>query len=141
MNNNHTDNDELLRKFMNPGKLEKAPDGFTLKTMTRIQIETESSVARRGFLKRHFVPVISLTATALFIAFALFLPSGNTDFFTGIRFNLPDYSLPDLSRIGIPGFILDGWIKYGIAGIIVLAVFDRLLNEFFRKGTRFDSRT
>ena len=40
MNNQEKYKEDLLRQYINPEKIEKAPEGFTSKVMTRIQLET-----------------------------------------------------------------------------------------------------
>ena len=32
--------EDVLRQYINPERIEKAPEGFTSKVMTRIQVET-----------------------------------------------------------------------------------------------------
>ena len=50
MNKKEQYEEDLLRKFINPERIEKAPEGFTSKTLARIQIEAQSS----GVEKRIF---------------------------------------------------------------------------------------
>jgi hypothetical protein len=42
MNKQDQYEEDILRQYINPERIEKAPIGFTAKTMTRIRIETQS---------------------------------------------------------------------------------------------------
>lgn len=128
MNKLEKDDDNLLRKFLNPEKIEKAPEGFTSKTMTRIQIESQSVMLNTGFFVKNRVPVISALITAGLIIAAIIIPAGKTEslgstiwkYLLDLEFTLPDFSLP-------------GWLAYAMMGIFLLVFFDRALSAIFHK--------
>ena len=71
------DEEDLLRKFLSPERIERAPEGFTTKTLTRIQIETQSSKVKKGFFIKNRVPLISAAITAGLILIAILIPAGD----------------------------------------------------------------
>jgi len=94
---NEIDDDKLLEKFLNRGTIEKAPEEFVLKTLTRIRIETTPE--RKGFLKRNRVPVISALVVSALIAAAALAPSQDT---VGIFNKFSEYiNLPETLFQGI----------------------------------------
>jgi hypothetical protein len=121
--------DDLLRKFLNPERIEKAPEGFTSKTLTRIQIETQSAKMNNGFFVKNRVPIVSAATTAGLIIAAIIIPAGETEsvgstiwkYLQDLEFTLPNLSLP-------------GWVSYIMIGIFLLGLFDRALFGLFHKG-------
>jgi hypothetical protein len=136
MNKQETNDEDLLRKFLNPEKIEKAPEGFTSKTLTRIRIESQSVKVNKGFFAKNRVPVISAVITAGLIITALVIPAGETDsigssiwkYFQDIEFTLPDFNNSFFRDQSLPG-----WILYLIVGIFLLGFFDRALFGLFHK--------
>jgi len=129
MNNREMNDEDLLRKFLNPEKIERAPGGFTTKTLTRIRIENRSSVEHDGFFARNRVPVISAVIIAGLIIAAILIPAGETGslgsevwkYFRDIELKLPGLNLPK-------------WASYAMIGIFVMGFFDRALSGIFHKG-------
>ena len=129
MNKQEMNDDDLLRKFLNPERIEKAPEGFISKTLTRIQIETQSAKVNKGFFVKNMVPIISATITAGLIIAAIIIPAGKTEsvgstiwkYLQDLEFTLPNLSLP-------------GWVSYIMIGIFLLGLFDRALFGLFHKG-------
>jgi len=129
MNKQEMNDDDLLRKFLNPERIEKAPEGFTSKTLTRIQIETQSAKMNKGFFIKNRVPIVSAATTAGLIIAAIIIPAGKTEsvgstiwkYLQDLEFTLPNLSLP-------------GWVSYIMIGIFLLGLFDRALFGLFHKG-------
>jgi hypothetical protein len=129
MNKQEMNDDDLLRKFLNPERIEKAPEGFTSKTLTRIQIETQSAKMNKGFFVENRVPIVSAATTAGLIIAAIIIPAGETEsvgstiwkYLQDLEFTLPNLSLP-------------GWVSYIMIGIFLLGLFDRALFGLFHKG-------
>jgi len=128
MNKQEINDEDLVRKFLNPDKIERAPEGFTSKTLTRIRIEAQSEKADKGFFARNRVPVISSVITAGLIITAILLPADETEsigsaiwkYFRDIEFTLPGLSLPT-------------WAIYAMIGVFVMGFFDRVLSGIFHK--------
>ena len=136
MNKQEQYEEDLLRKFMNPGKIEKAPEGFTSKTLTRIQIEAQSSGLKKGFFVKNRMPLISAAVTAGFIIIAVFIPSGNTDSAgSAIWQNIRsiELALPQISNDYIQNLTLPGWIPYAVTAFLLLGFIDRVLSGFFNR--------
>lgn len=129
MNKQEMNDDDLLRKFLNPERIEKAPEGFISKTLTRIQIETQSAKMNKGFFIKNRVPIVSAATTAGLIIAAIIIPAGETEsvgstiwkYLQDLEFTLPNLSLP-------------GWVSYIMIGIFLLGLFDRALFGLFHKG-------
>jgi hypothetical protein len=136
MNKQETYDDSLLREFLNPGKIEKAPEGFTSKTLTRIQIETQSALLSKGFFVKNKLPVISVTITAALILAAILIPAGETESVgSAIWKYLQDleFTLPVMNNNCFRDFNLPGWLSYAMIGIFLLGFFDRALYGIFHK--------
>jgi hypothetical protein len=136
MNKKEQYEEDLLRKFINPERIEKAPEGFTSKTLARIQIEAQSPGLKKGFFFKNRLPLISAAITALFIIIAVFVPSGNTgstgstiwQYIRNIEITLPQISNDYLQNLNLPG-----WVSYAVTALFLLVVFDRALFVFFHK--------
>jgi len=136
MNKENTNHDDLLRKFMNQGKTEKAPEGFSAKTMARIMIEKQSEPARVSFLLRNRVPIVSAAVTIALVLCAIFIPAGNNgslgtavwSYFNDIEITLPRFDNSWFENSAVPL-----WIGYVVPGVLILMFFDIALNSFFRK--------
>ncbi|HBC77510.1 MAG TPA: hypothetical protein DEO60_08490 [Bacteroidales bacterium] len=136
MNNQEINDDSLLRKFLNPGKIEKAPDGFTSKTMTRIHIETQTAKEKQGFLVKNRVPVISAVITAGLILAAALITAGDTGsvgsaiwkYFQDLKFTLPVIDNKYFNDLNLPE-----WVSFALIGILLLGLFDRALFGIFHR--------
>ena len=136
MNRQEQYDEDLLRKYVNPEKIERAPEGFTSKTLARIQIEAQSGEGIKSFLVRHRVPLISALITAGLIVAAVFLPAKENDvigssilkFFQNIQITLPHIRLISLRDLSLPA-----WILYAYLVILLLAFIDRVLFGVFHK--------
>jgi hypothetical protein len=131
-------NDEtLLSKYLNPEKIEKAPDGFTSKTLTRIQIETQSVKVNKGLFVKNKVPIFSAAITAGLILAAIMIPAGETEsigstvwkYIQDLEFTLPVINSYYFNNLSLPG-----WFSYALIGILLLGFFDRALFGIFHKG-------
>ena len=136
MNKQDQNDEDLLRKFINPERIEKAPEGFTSKTLTRIQIENQSERVRNGFFIKNRVPLISVAITIGLIMAAIMVPTNETGFvgsaiweyFQNIEFTLPGINNSYFLNLDIPN-----WISFTIIGIFLLGFFDKALFGIFHK--------
>jgi len=136
MNNREMNDEDLLRKFLGPEKIERAPAGFTAKTITRIRIETRSARVDKGFFAKYRVPVISSIITAGLIIAAIMIPAGETESIgSTIWRNILDleFTLPAINNNYFNNFSLPGWFGYAVIGILLLGFFDRALSGIFHK--------
>ncbi len=134
MDKRDTYNDDFLRSYINPGKIEKAPLEFTSKTMTRIRLEA-GSVTRQTV--KWIVPVFSALITAALLAAILLLnPSEEAgSLFTRISGLIPDLNLtlPNPDFRFFKNFNLPDWTIYSTVCIFILAFFDRVLWVIFHR--------
>jgi hypothetical protein len=129
-------NEDLLRKYINPEMVEKAPEGFTSKSMTRIYIDAETERAKSNVWLKYKVPIISVIITAVLILAAIFIPSGETGTFGPAVLKYIeklDFSLPQIDMTAFPVLSLPGWTKYAFVSIVLLAIFDRAVSGVFHK--------
>lgn len=129
MNNREMNDEDLLRKFLDPEKIERAPSGFTAKTLTRIRIETRSAKENKGLFAKYRVPVISAIITAGLILAAILIPAGETGSLGSEAWNY----IRDI-EFTLPGINLPKWASYTMIGIFVMGFFDRALSGIFQKG-------
>jgi len=126
--------EDPLRAYANHDSIEKAPEGFTSKVMTSIQLEGLSVKSNGKILNTNIVPLISLVVTLLFIVVAILIPEGDTNQYAiptiklikNIKISLPDFNLIPVLNINLPATLL-----YIFTGIVILAIFDRVLYRVF----------
>jgi hypothetical protein len=136
MNNQEKYNEDLLRRFIKPESIEKAPEDFTNKVMSLIELEKVPSLSVTGKGVRNYVPVISIAVTILLLAAAYMIPSTDKDqltlpvltFITYLKSYLPEVNLSSVSDINLPSVLM-----YIFIGILVLTFFDRALYGLFHR--------
>jgi hypothetical protein len=128
---------DLLRKYLNPGRIQKAPEGFSAKTMTRIQIEIQTPERRlKNFLFRNSVPIVSVFVIAGLIVISVLLPVQGTDDKISLIWKYLqniNFSLPQIKTFDLPGMTIPTWLPFAFLMVIVFAIFDRFLFRFFHK--------
>jgi hypothetical protein len=135
MNREENDND-ILRKFLDPSKSEKAPEGFTLKTMARITIERQSVSVKESFFVRNKVPLLSAAVIIILITVAVLIPAGengNLGFAAWSYLRDLKINLPQINNTYLKDFALPYWTKYGLVALAALIFFDRALFSFFSR--------
>jgi hypothetical protein len=133
MDNQEKYTDDFLRKYIIPERSEKAPEGFTSKIMTRVQLETK--LVEKAHSK-NFVPLISAVVTLLLIAAAFLIPGSQngklfdtaTSLINNINIQFPSVDLSSVFSLTLPSITL-----YVVIGIFVLTLFDKALQGIFRK--------
>jgi hypothetical protein len=135
MNKQDQYEEDILRQYINPERIEKAPEGFTAKTMTRIRIETQSVKVHRRLYKNPVV-LISVIITAVLILAVVFIPANSSE---SIGMSVlkwagdPKISFPLLDFKPLPDLGLPGWGIYALIGVLFLAFFDKGLSVIFKK--------
>lgn len=136
MNNQEKYDKDLLSRYINPEKIEKAPEGFTSKVMATIQMENATVIPSVRKRKRNLVPVISGLVTVILIASVFLLP-GNEDEKTAfpalellknIKISFPEIDLTSLFSLNVPVTL-----AYGLLGILILSLLDRAIYGFFHR--------
>jgi len=136
MNNREKYNDGNLRQYISPENIEKAPEGFTSKVMTRIKTETIPLAVSGKSQKRNLVPVIYAAVTLFLLAAACLIPVSESDSMTITAFRLLAIiksSLPELNLSSIFRLTLPSIMMYVFIGILVLTLFDRALYRIFHR--------
>jgi hypothetical protein len=136
MNNQEKQTEDLLRQYIDPERIEKAPDGFTANVMTRIQMETVPGAITGRQRNKNIIPVISAFVTIILIVAAVFIPGNQSDasanpvseFIKSIKIPLPEIDVSSIFSFNLPSLLI-----YIIIGIFVLTVFDRALFGLFHR--------
>ena len=135
MNNQEKYMDDLLKQYIIPERSEKAPEGFTSKIMTRVQLET-AVVGRKQ--SKNLVPLISALVTCA-INCSCISDSGKlkTDKLSDPVLNLIKNINIISSRVRLVSrfseLTLPSVTLYVVIGIFVLTLFDKALQGIFRK--------
>ncbi len=141
MNDQGKFKEDILRQYINPERIEKAPEGFAAKVMTRIQMETVS-VKSAGWLRnKNLVPLISIIIIVLLTVAAFMIPGSEDSItmpvaklFKNINVSIPKVDISQIFRFSLPV-----WLPYLFPGILLLSFFDRALNGLFRGKNRLKS--
>jgi hypothetical protein len=129
---NRTENDErdLLREFINPGNIEKAPEGFTEKVMSEITLQTCNKIIENRHSK-YIVPFVAAGITATLTVAAILAKSNSL---LKPEFKLPatiDINLPAIDFSKYLNFSLPSIIGYIFIGMLLLGIFDKGLFNLF----------
>jgi hypothetical protein len=131
MNNLRKNEDDLLGRYINPDRIEKAPEGFTEKLMARIAVEREPLRIPREI---RLIPGISAGVTLMLIIMAIIFssPAENT-ILSGVMKYLRnmDLHILQVKMDTISGFNIPSLAFYIVIGFFVLTLFDRAISTLF----------
>lgn len=136
MNKSEKFKEDILYQFINPEKIEKAPEGFTENVMTGIKIESVSSVVTKPNHSIINVPIISgLIIAALIISAVLLSTTDKNSMVFSFMGQLKNVhiALPDFNFDNLTGFALPEWIIYLSISIFMLCLFDLALDTLFHR--------
>jgi len=139
MDKQEKNDDDLLRTFLNPDRVERAPEGFTSKTITRIQIEKQSSGLTGSFFGKNLVPLVSLAVFAALIIVTVALPANDINPAGSLLWGylrIPGITLPAINNDFFQNLRVPGWIPYLFIGFLLLMFFDRILFGIFHKHSK-----
>jgi len=136
MNNQEKHTEDILRQYIDPERIKKAPEGFTSKVMSRIQLEKQPLIVAHIIRRKNLVPLISSAIVILLFAAAFLLPGSESDSMSlpvlkllkNIESSLPEINLSSMFRPTLPSILM-----YVIIGIFVLTLFDRALYGIFHR--------
>jgi hypothetical protein len=136
MNNQERHREDILRQYIDPESIEKAPEEFTSKVMSRIQFQKQLPIVEHSFWRRNLVPLISSSVVILLIAVAFLLPRSESDsmslpvlkLLNNIQSSLPEINFSYIFQPALPSILI-----YVITGIFVLTLFDRALYRIFHR--------
>jgi hypothetical protein len=127
--------EDLLGQFLNQEMIEKAPEGFTSKVMTQVQIEAVAMKTPGRIKNKNLVPLISFSVTIILILAAFLIPDNTesvalpfAEIFKNLKISLPDIDLTNLLSSNLPDFMI--WV---FPGIFLLTLFDSFLSIFFNR--------
>ena len=136
MKTSQENKEDLLKEFINPKGIVKAPEDFTSRMMERIHLESAAGagIEKTGRLK--LVPVVSAIVTILLLAAAFLLPGKSvasasgplSDLVGNISLHLPSISISSYIKLSIPETLV-----YISVAVFMLAFFDRALNVLFHR--------
>ena len=135
MSNQEKYTEDLLRHYISPDKIEKAPEGFASRVKSGIQTGNSPVKAPGKLRNRSLVPAISASVTLILIATAFLIP-GKSDsmslpvleFLKNMKILLPEFDLTSFFRFNIPVSLI-----YGFIGILILSLLDRALYGVFHR--------
>ena len=136
MNSQEKYKEDLLREFIYPERIEKAPEGFTSKVMTLVQMESIPLKNAQKDGKRNLVPYLSAAITLILIIATFLIPADKSDSFSlilleqikNIKITLPTVDLSSVFNFSLPAILI-----YVFIGIIVLSLFDIAISGIFRR--------
>jgi hypothetical protein len=128
--------EDPLRSYLDPERIEKAPEGFTLKVMQVVEVEKHQLRVTDKNRKRTLIPYISCALIILLSIAALLLPESDTKIlsvntigiFNNFKMALPDIDFSSILRVNFPSVI-----SFGLVGILFLSFLDRALYKVFHR--------
>jgi len=136
MDNKENHERDIIQEYIDPEMIEKAPKGFSQKTMARIRIEAGRVPVRERLRFRYLTPFIAGLVTIILITSLILVEEsdGSSVFsFIAERTGISNIALPQLEIDLFTGIDLPSVTIYLVIGIFILAVFDRLLSLFFHR--------
>ncbi len=136
MNNKNKYKNDRLKQLIDTDRIELAPEGFTSKIMSRIEVDVKLSGAAARKENISHVPVISVAVIVILIVTALFVPTGRNDslslpvleFLKNVKVSLPSIDLNSIFSFNFPVTLV-----YAFVGILMLALFDIVLHGMLRR--------
>ena len=128
--------EDLLSQYINPERIEKAPEEFTSKVMSLIETEKIPVITAEKYRKRTLVPYIFSAFIIVLTIVAFFLPGSENktlvipglEFLKGIKLTMPEIDFGDIFSINLPATML-----YGLIGISLLSFLDKALYSVFHR--------
>lgn len=136
MNSKGQNKEDLLKQYINPERIEKAPEGFTSKVMRRIEVEPAPLRPANKIGNKSLIPFISIAVIILFFLAACLIPTGEPDaltinalkLFNDIKLSFPEIDITSILSVSLPASFI-----YIVVTILILTLFDRALNMFFHR--------
>lgn len=136
MDNQGKFKDDYLNHFINSEMVEKAPEGFTSKVMSRVQLERVPS-GSASLWKRNLVPIVSAAVTIILILSEFIFQGVNsspiidTEYLKQIKLSFPEIDLKSIFSFNLPSVVI-----YVFIGILILSVLDKALKGVFHKESK-----
>jgi hypothetical protein len=126
--------EDNLQYYIDTRRIEKAPEEFTAKVMTRIRFETKPFNATERTHAKSLVPFIAALTTIVLIIISLIVPANNAESVRGFKF-LQYFKLPSMNFHFdlLPTLNIPGWIPWLFIGFLMLIIFDLALSGLFHR--------
>jgi hypothetical protein len=124
--------EDILGQYIYPENIEKAPEGFTQKVMTRISYDTEPARTKESLLSRIRVQVISAVIVLILTITVLIIPDSGKALLPELKL-FQDIKLPEIKFSLDSYFNFPSLAAYLFAGIILLVIFDKALYGLFHR--------
>jgi hypothetical protein len=139
MNKSEKIDEDILKRYMTPDRIEKAPGGFTERIMTKIRTEEKPLFVKSNSWNNYMIPVISGTVTIILVIAAVTLSANQNDS-SVYSFLKPlaetNIVFPKISFDRFANLTLPGWIIYLSLSIFFLSLLDGFLNTMFKRGRK-----
>jgi hypothetical protein len=129
-------NEDILSKYMNPGNIERSPEGLSERIMMQVRFRNSTITKRISMWKKYSVPVITIfTIIVLTLLSSMHIPAmENNLVFPGIS-TLTDYN--NLLQKSIAKYFMEisfpSLLTYIALGLFMLFVLDYILTQVFRR--------
>jgi hypothetical protein len=140
MNNQGKSEEDILKQYLNPEKIEKPHVSFTYRLMTRISLEKIPGTIRIRAHKRNLIPAVSAFVTTILIIIPLFFPDkGNNKLLLPGSDFIRDLEIPlvNLSSGSLPSFDIPVLITYLLIAILLLGLFDMAISALFYRRDKY----
>lgn len=132
MNKKQNADKDPLKRYIDHRMIENAPEGFTSRVMSLVQLETVP-VKTENSHENLRIPILSVLVTIVLIGLALITGGKNEalqipvpELIKGIKISFPDIN--SIFSINLPSTLI-----YVFAGLLVLALFDTVLKSVFHR--------
>ena len=133
MNSNGNFEEDILRDYLNPRSVEKAPERFTENLMSRI--EKEAVPKRQNIIaaEKIKIPLIAVMITIVLITIAVTTRQSGDPLLPLLNGFLADtkVKIADMISNSIPDLSVPAIVVYISVGILVLSLLDLTLNRIF----------
>jgi hypothetical protein len=128
--------EDILSKYINSGRIEKAPEGFTSKVMSIIETEKIPVRTPEKNRKKTLVPYVFSVFLLTLTIISMFLPGSKSltltipvpEFIKSINLTMPEVDFGNIFNFDLPSIMI-----YGLIGIILLSLLDKALYRVFHR--------
>jgi len=128
--------EDILSKYINSERIEKAPEGFTSKIMSVIEMEKTPVRTPEISRKRTLVPYVFSAFLITLIVISIFLPGSKSqalsipvpEFIKGIKLTIPEVDFGNIFNFDLPSAMI-----YVLIGLILLSFLDKALYRVFHR--------
>lgn len=128
--------EDILSKYINYERIEKAPEGFTSKVMSIIELEKIPVRSPVNSKRRSLVPYVFSASIITLTILSIILPGSKNqtffipipEFLKGLKLTIPAVDLGNIFNFELPSIM-----TYGLIGIVLLSFLDKALYRVFHR--------